>query len=167
MVVGSLYDGSRKPRSDLNTQDNMTKSFYTKSGNEIIFKDDKDAEQLSILAKGGTCKIALDASNGKEMLSMAVNKDSASIVLDDGGGASKISITTKNSSCNVTLDGQNQSIKIEAGKTIELKATEIKITADAKIEVNSNGTMKQSAGATLDLEGIAMVNVKGGIIKLN
>ncbi|HBC46673.1 MAG TPA: hypothetical protein DCZ43_06475, partial [candidate division Zixibacteria bacterium] len=79
----------------------------------------------------------------------------------------KVSITTKSSSCNITLDGQNQSIKIEAGKTIELKATEIKITADAKLEVKSNGTMKNSAAATLDLEGNAMVNVKGGIIKLN
>jgi type VI secretion system secreted protein VgrG len=167
MIVGSLYDGSRKPRNDLNTQDNMTKSFYTKSGNEIIFKDDKDAEQLSILAKGGACKISLDASNGKEMLSMAVNKDAASIVLDDGSGAAKVSITTKSSSCNITLDGQNQSIKIEAQKTIELKAAEIKITADATLEVKSNGTMKNSAAATLDLEGNAMVNVKGGIIKLN
>lgn len=167
MVIGSLYDGSRLPRNDLVTQDNMTKSFYTKSGNEIIFKDDKDAEQVMIKAKGGACQIALDASNGKEMLSLAVKDNAASIVLDDGGGASKVSITTKSSGCELTLDGQNQSIKIAAKKTIELKATEIKINADAKLEVKSSGTMKHSAGATLDLEGSAMVNVKGGIIKLN
>jgi len=166
-VLGSLYDGSRRPRADLHTPENYKKSIYTRSGNEITLNDELDKEQILITTKNGAGTILLDASSGAEKILIGANTDAARIVLDDSGGAQSITIESKNSSCKISLDGKNQSLTLEATKSIVLKANEITLEGTAAINVKSSAQIKQKAGATFDIEGGAMVNVKGGIIKLN
>jgi uncharacterized protein involved in type VI secretion and phage assembly len=164
MVIGSLYDGSRKPRNDLPTQDNMTKSILTKSGNEITLKDDQGKEQILVKTKGDSCSVILDASSGKENISISVKNKAASIVLD---GTGKVVMDTQSGACKISMDGQGQAIKIESQGSIALKANDVTIEGTAALNLKSSAQIKEEAGAGIDINGGAMVNVKGGIIKLN
>ncbi len=164
LVVGSAYDGSRKPRNDLPQKDNNFKSIYTRSGHQITFSDEQGKEKITFAAKGGAASIVFDAASGSEMLSLAAKTDAASVVLD---GNQKLTIATKNSSCQITLDGSGQSIEIKAGKSITLKANEIKLEGAASLNLKSSGQFTQKSGATMDIDGGGMLNIKGGIVKIN
>jgi type VI secretion system secreted protein VgrG len=164
LVIGSIYDGSRKPKSTWPDSKNNFKSICTRSGNEIILSDEKDKEKITITTKDSAAFVLFDASSGAEKMTLGVKKDAASIILE---GTEKVTIATKNSSCQISLDGSGQSISIEATKSIKLKASEITLEADSTLSLKSNAQIKQQANASFDIDGGAMVNVKGGLIKLN
>jgi type VI secretion system secreted protein VgrG len=166
-VIGSLYDGSHLPRKDMYTDNNMVKAICTKSGNEIIFNDTEDKEQLIMKAKGGACSIQMDSSKNSEKISLAVQKDGASLVMDGASGNEQISFASKGSACNISMSGAKRSIKIETTGSIEMKASEITLDAKTALNLKSQAQLKQKAGAMVDIDGGAMVKVKGGIIKLN
>ncbi len=163
VAIGSVHDGSLKPRGDLPSQDNNNKSILTRAGNEILFKDDKDKEQIIIKAKNGQCQMTYDAANGSENIKIDV-KDSATISLD---GKGKVAIQTSNSSCKISMDSAAPGITIESTQgTIDLKAMNINIEGSAGIKIKSNGPISEEAAANYTIQG-AMVEVKGGLIKLN
>lgn len=163
MAIGSVHDGSLKPRGDLPGQDNYNKSILTKAGNEILLKDEKDKEQITIKAKGGLCQMIYDAANGNENIKIDV-KDSATISLD---GKGKVAIQTSNSSCKISMDSSTPGITLESAQgTIDLKAMNINIEGSAGIKLKSNGPISEEAAANYTIQG-AMVEVKGGMIKLN
>lgn len=166
-VIGSLYDGSRLPRKDMYTDNNTVKAICTKSGNEIIFNDTEDKEQLIMKAKGGACSIQMDSSKNSEKISLAVQKDGASLVMDGASGNEQISFASKGSACNISMSGAKRSIKIETSGSIVMKAGEITLDAKTALNLKSQAQLKQKAGAMVDIDGGAMVKVKGGIIKLN
>jgi type VI secretion system secreted protein VgrG len=163
MAIGSVNDGSQKPRSDLPGPDNNNKSILTKAGNEIIFKDDNSKEQIIIKAKGGQCQMTYDAASGKENIKIDV-KDAATISLD---GQGKIDIQTSSSSCKISMDANVPGITLESAQgSIDLKAMNINIEGSAGIKLKSNGPISEEAAANYTIQG-AMVEVKGGLIKLN
>jgi len=163
VVIGSVHDGSRMPRADLPSQKNDIKSILTKAGNEILFKDEQGKEQIIIKAKGGLCQMIYDASNGKENIKIDV-KDAATIALD---GQGKLDIQTSNASCKISMDSSAPGIKIESPQgSIDLKAMNINIEGTAGLKLKSNGPISEEAAANYTIQG-AMVEVKGGLIKLN
>jgi|GEM_PF-2135887 hypothetical protein len=163
IAIGSVHDGSLKPRGDLPDKNNNNKSILTRAGNEIIFKDDIDKEQIIIKAKGGQCQMTFDAANNKESIKIDV-KDSATISLD---GTGKIAVQTSNSSCKISMDSSAPGIVLESAQgTIDLKAMNINIEGSAGIKIKSNGPISEEAAANYTIQG-AMVEVKGGMIKLN
>jgi type VI secretion system secreted protein VgrG len=164
IVIGSFYDGSRKPRNDLPGKDNNLKSFYTRSGNELTFSDEKDKEKITLTTKNAAAIVILDAASGSEKLSLAAKKDEASIVLD---GTQKVTIETKSSGCKISLDGSGKAITIEAGQTINLKANEINIEANANLNLKANAQFKQKSGAMIEIDGGGMTTIKGGLVKIN
>jgi type VI secretion system secreted protein VgrG len=166
-VIGSVYDGSHQPRKDLYTDNNTVKAISTKSGNEILFNDTEDKEQLIMKAKGGACSIQMDSSKNSEKISLAVQKDGASIVMDGAGGSEQISIASKGSACNISMSGSKRSIKIETGGSMILKANEITIEAKTALNLKSQAQMQQKAGAKMDIDGGAMLTIKGGLVKIN
>jgi len=166
-VIGSMYDGSRLPQKEMYTDSNTTKAISTKAGNEIIFNDTADKEQVIIKSKDDTCSILMDASKNSENVSIAVKKDGASFVLDGSKGKEKISLASKGSGCQISLDGVKKSISIKSDNSIVLEASEITLKAKSAINLQSQAQIKQKANAMLDLDGGAMLNVKGGIVKIN
>ncbi|UCC80463.1 MAG: hypothetical protein JSW64_03615 [Candidatus Zixiibacteriota bacterium] len=166
-VIGSLYDGSHQPRKDMYTDNNTVKAISTKSGNEILFNDTEDKEQLIMKAKGGACSIQMDSSKNSEKISLAVQKEGASIVMDGASGSEQISIASKGSACNISMSGSKNSIKIETRGSITLKASEITLDAKTAINLKSQAQIKQKAGATMDVDGGAMLTIKGGLVKIN
>lgn len=162
MAIGSVYDGSRLPRNDLSTKDNNFKSIYTRSGNEITFSDENGKEKITMATKDGAASIVFDAASGSEKLSLTAKKDAASVVLD---GSKKVTISAGGSSCQVSLDGSG-ALKLEAQKSITLKAQEIKLEGNASVDIKSSAKLTHKAGM-MDIDGGGILNIKGGIIKIN
>ncbi len=166
-VIGSLYDGSHQPRKDMYTDNNTVKAISTKSGNEILFNDTEDKEQLIMKAKGGACSIQMDSSKNGEQISLAVQKDGASIVMDGASGKEQISFASKGSACSISMSGSKRSVKIETDGSIILKANEITLDAKMALNLKAQTQIKQKAGATMEIDGGAMLTVKGGLVKIN
>ncbi|UCE67674.1 MAG: hypothetical protein JSU85_06620 [Candidatus Zixiibacteriota bacterium] len=166
-VIGSLYDGSHQPRKDMYTDDNTVKAISTKSGNEILFNDTEDKEQLIMKAKGGACSIQMDSSKNSEKISLAVQKDGASIVMDGASGSEQISFASKGSACSISMSGSKRSVKIETDGSIILKANEITLDAKTGLNLKSQAQLKQKAGATMEIDGGATLTIKGGLVKIN
>jgi uncharacterized protein (DUF2345 family) len=102
----------------------------SRSGHKIVFNDDHEQkkEKLEIQTKAGH-----------------------RITLDDAAGAEKIEIKDKTGSNSIVIDSVKNSITIECGMTLKIKAQAIEIEAGA--------TMKLKAGATLTIEGaMVMIN---------
>jgi uncharacterized protein involved in type VI secretion and phage assembly len=166
-VIGSLYDGSHQPRKDMFTDNNTVKAISTKSGNEILFNDTKDKEQLIMKAKGGACSIQMDSSKKSEQISLAVQKDGASIVMDGASGKEQISFASKGSACNIVMSGSKKSVKIKSSGSIILEANEITLDAKTALNLKSKAQLQQKSGAKMDIDGGAMLIIKGGLVKIN
>jgi uncharacterized protein involved in type VI secretion and phage assembly len=83
------------------------------------------------------------------------------ILLDDTAGKEKIVLIDKDSKRQVIIDSANQKIQVlcDAGD-IEIKAPSGKISIEAR-EISVKAT------TTLNLEGTATTNVKGGMVNIN
>ena len=167
VIIGSVYDGKHLPEAEMYSDENMIKSFYTKSGNQIKVSDSEGGEQIAISSKNGTCSLVLDSTDGQEKFSIAVKDNAASLVMDGSSGNEKISLSCGDSSCEISLDAAQKSVKIESENSIVLKANEITLEAQSVLNIKSQAQMIQKAGTNIDMDGGAMVKVKGGVIQLN
>lgn len=137
-VVGSMYHGKAKPDQAWATPKNETRAFRTKSGNEIIIID----------------------KSGKESIQVR-NKDGKNEVVMTLGGEPTLTVKTEG---KLTLEA----------KTIEMKCQQLDIEAKAGAKLNASGAIEiksdsqlKAGAAQVTLEGSAMTEVKGGIVKIN
>jgi uncharacterized protein involved in type VI secretion and phage assembly len=137
-VVGSMYHGKAKPDQAWATPKNETRAFRTKSGNEIIIID----------------------KSGKESIQVR-NKDGRNEVVMTLGGEPTLTVKTEG---KLTLEA----------KTIEMKCQQLDIEAKAGAKLNASGAIEiksdsqlKAGAAQVTLEGSAMTEVKGGIVKIN
>ncbi|MBK6341866.1 MAG: type VI secretion system tip protein VgrG [Flavobacteriales bacterium] len=137
-VVGSVYHGKAKPDPAWATPKNETRAFRTKSGNEIIVIDKAGKESIQVRNK-----------DGKNELVMTL------------GGEPTLTVKT---------DGK---LTLEA-KTIVMKCQELDIDAKAGAKLKSSGTVEiksdsqlKAGAAQVSIDGTAMTEVKGGIVKIN
>ena len=137
-VVGSMYNGKAKPDQAWATPKNETRAFRTKSGNEIIIID----------------------KSGKESIQVR-NKDGKNEVVMTLGGEPTLTVKTEG---KLTLEA----------KTIEMKCQQLDIEAKAGAKLNASGAIEiksdsqlKAGAAQVTLEGSAMTEVKGGIVKIN
>jgi uncharacterized protein involved in type VI secretion and phage assembly len=123
-VIGTLWNGQDSPPADNNDGKNNIRKFTSRSGHELIFKDDSDQqkEQVQLHTKAGH-----------------------SITLDDTSGAEQIEIKDKTGSNTILIDSVQNSIQIQSSMQLVLKANQISIEADT--------TMSIKAGATLTIQG--------------
>lgn len=160
VILGNLYNGVDQPiRPGSEMVDggtNKLKVFKTKGGNEIVLDDTSGAEVITISQKDGTNTIVL-------------TMDGPSIsIISDGGD-----INLKGKAINIESESGDIVLKSGGKLTAQSQSdTEIKATGALKgqgmsLEMKGQTTGKIEASATLDLNGNAMVNVKGGMINLN
>ena len=55
---------------------------------------------------------------------------------------------------------------MEAQQGTKIKSAQFKVDANASLEMSTQGSLKME-GTSVDVEGQAMINMKGGLIKLN
>ncbi|MBN1177975.1 MAG: VgrG-related protein [Anaerolineae bacterium] len=168
-VVGTLWNAKDKPPAG--TKDS------------VLAGDKKKVDQRVIRSRSGHL-IVLDDTEGEEQ-----------IVVQDKTTKNSIVISSKENTLTVTLEGDlvittkgaasitaDKAITIETKDAITLKSTKdvsidcqnfnVKAKSNAKVEATANVELKGTAGAKLEgaqvgIQGQAMVEIKGGLIKLN
>ena len=105
----------------------MPGQIRSRSGHKITFDDTAGAEKIEILTNAGH-----------------------QIVLDDSSGQEKVEIIDKTGSNFIKIDSVQNSISVESGVKLSIKAP--------MIEIESSGTMKIQASATLTIKG-ALVQI--------
>lgn len=114
-----------------------------------------------------------EAGDADNNVKIFATKGGNQIYLGDADGSQEIKITQGKNSIILSMSGPKITIESDKGD-IEIKAGNIKIEADQKIELKSGTDLKTEAGANLELKGsiqgkleAQMVEVKGSLIKLN
>jgi uncharacterized protein involved in type VI secretion and phage assembly len=126
-VLGCLWNGKEKPPEKNEDGKNNIRTIQSRSGHKIVFNDDNEQkkEKLEIQTKAGH-----------------------RITLDDTAGAEKIEIKDKTGSNSIAIDSAKSSITIECGMTLKIKAQTIEIEAGAAMELKAGATLKIN-GATV------------------
>lgn len=126
-VVGALWNGVDAPPETNSDGENNIRKIRSRSGHQITFDDTANQEKVEILTNAGH-----------------------QIVLDDSSGGEKLEIIDKTGSNFIKIDSLQNSIAIESGMKLSIKAP--------MIEIESSGTMKIQASATLTIKG-ALVQI--------
>jgi uncharacterized protein involved in type VI secretion and phage assembly len=129
-VIGSLWNGKQKPPETNTDGKNNIRKITSRSGHEIIFNDDETGKQE---------KIEIHTNAGHK------------IVMDDSAGGEKIEIVDKTGSNKMVIDSMQNSIDIESGMQLKIKANMVEI----------EGT------ASLTLKSSAIVTIQGLPVKIN
>lgn len=128
-VIGSLWNNTAQPPEANQDGRNNIRKIKSRSGHEIIFNDNDSSLQENI-----------------EIHTKAGHK----ILLDDSSGQEKIEIIDKTGSNKMTIDSVQNSINIECGMQLKIKANIIEISSDSMMTIK--------AGATLTIQG-ALVKI--------
>lgn len=160
-VMGSFYP--KKSGTNYTYSQNNRKIIQTKSGNQLLFLEDTNDEQIQItnvnhtettltlaFAQNGT--ITLKTSGKIDLEGDTIQlKAQRDIVLDAGN--------------EITLKSQNK-VSLSGGATVEMGAPNVKVNADAIVEVQASASLKLK-GSLVSLNGDALIEAQAALIKLN
>jgi len=157
-ILGALWNGKDKPpatsKDAVNDKGVNKRIMKTRSGHTITLDDTEKAEQISIVSKSGHT-ITLDDADGKEKISTIDKTKKNSIVIDSAKNTLTLQFQgdiIMNAEGKLQLNSKGDIVIDSKGKI------DIKSTADTAID--AKGNVKAKATANMDLEG-AMMNVKG------
>jgi uncharacterized protein involved in type VI secretion and phage assembly len=159
-VVGSLYNGKRKPPQSNGNGNNDVREIKSRSGHVLDFDDTKNSEKITIETSGGH-----------------------TITLDDSTGSEKVTIEDKSGSNSVTMDSTKGEVSVSAGDTLSLSAKTIELSADKEVKIDAKSKVQMSGKGQVDVSSKGQLNVesngimgikasgpltvKGAIIQLN
>jgi phage protein D len=163
-VIGSVWNGKDAPpekneEAIKGTNVNL-RTFKTRTGHELKFieEDAGSHKRGCVLTTAEQHKIQI---NDSEKLITLETKGGHKITLNDQDGT-----ITIDSTGDINLKAK-KSISLEAGQDIKLNAKKnVDVNASGNSSMSSNGSMGMKA-RSVDLSGDAMVNVKGGVVKIN
>jgi type VI secretion system secreted protein VgrG len=158
-VLGSLFNGKRKPSGTWGSSENDFKAIRTRSGNTIELIDKKGKEEIIIYQEND--KLAA------HHISLAAGSDPTLNIFSKGKliiEASSIEIKTSSGSIEIkskdkVLVQSVSDAKLE-GKNVDLKA-KLNLSSEAGVSHKSTG------GTNIKVEGGAMAEITGGIVKIN
>jgi uncharacterized protein involved in type VI secretion and phage assembly len=106
--------------------------------------------------------------DGKNNLRSIRSRSGHVVRLDDTEGKEKIEIVDKSGKNSVILDTGKNTITITSSQDITLSAAQGTIKLEAqKIEIKSSTDLKLQAGAGMDVEASAVMNIKGATVNIN
>jgi len=119
-VIGVLWNGQQKPPETNSDGKNNIRKIRSRSGHEIVFNDDDSVkkEKIEIHTKAGH-----------------------RIVLDDSAGGEKIEVVDKTGSNRIVIDSVKNSIGIECGMQLKIKAQTVEIEGTASLTLKSNAIL--------------------------
>lgn len=133
IVIGSLWNGNRKPPEDNSDGENDIRMIKTRSGHVVEFNDEDDGA------------VRIETAGGHEVV---MDDDKESIKLTDMGGNT------------IEMDGKGDEISIDAGDTISLSAQTIEIAADMDVEIEGGTGVEIEAGAQMEIESGGMLDIE-------
>jgi phage protein D len=175
-VLGGVWNGTDQPplpSSEAVSGGTVNlRTWKSRSGHRITFNDTDGEEKLEIMSKNEH-RITLDETGGEEKLEI-MSKNEHRITLDESEGNGKIEIQTKGGHL-ISLDDTQDMVTINSKGNILVEAAgNLDLKSQGNIDLNAGQNMNIKAGAAMNLQtanmnvrGNAMVEIKGGIIKLN
>lgn len=137
-VVGALWSKvDRPPDDDGKAKENNWRFIKSRSGHKIVLNDDNQSKQEKI-----------------EILSSAGHR----IALDDSSGKEKIEIVDRKGTNKITIDSVKDSITIESGMQLKIKANTVEIEGTSSVAIK---------GGAVSLEATAALQVQGKPVKIN
>ena len=192
-VLGVLYNGKDKPpKGSAELVDSGTKKvnqrvIVSRSGHKIILDDTSGKEKITVEDKTGKNKIEIDStknefkiisegkldlqskgdltltSDGKLTLKA---KQDFSASTDSGMDLKAQKAISINASQKVDITG-NQSVSVSGNQKVELKSGPAGLTMQASGVELKGVKVDVKANSMLSLGGTAMVQIQGGIVKIN
>jgi type VI secretion system secreted protein VgrG len=154
VVIGTMFHGEGK--SGHGGAGNYIKGFTTASGNKVEMNDEKKTVTISdpsgnTVTMNGDGTMTISAPNKIDILSKEINIDASEKITMNG--TDTVTIGSK----EVAITGTT-SVKTSSDTLIEDTAAKIGLKGDLQVEIES---------VTVNVNGTAMTNVKGGMVNLN
>jgi type VI secretion system secreted protein VgrG len=154
VVIGTMFHGEGK--SGHGGAGNYIKGFTTASGNKVEMNDEKKTVTISdpsgnTVTMNGDGTMTISAPNKIDIKSKEINIEATEKVTMSG--TNTVTIDSK----EIAVTGTT-SVKTSSDTLIEDTAPKIGLKGDAQVEI---------AAVTVNVNGTAMTNVKGGMVNLN
>jgi uncharacterized protein involved in type VI secretion and phage assembly len=172
-VIGSVYNAQKSADNKLGGGivggggEIVRRGFSSRKNHRLAFEDENDsADGITLVTGDDNFTIVLDKKNTK-------------ITIDSKNGKVEIhgsqDISIKNDQGDIVLDAGAGNIKMKAAQDIQLEATanvKLKATAQFSAEGTAGASLKSTAqtqvqGTQAAINGDAMVQIQGGIVKIN
>lgn len=192
-VLGVLYNGKDKPPKgigeliDSGTKKVNERVIVSRSGHKIVLDDTQGKEKITIQDKTGKNKIEIDStknefkiiSEGKldlqskgdltlttdGKLTLKAKQDLAAST-DSGMSLKANKAIDVNATQSVSIKG-NQSVSVSGNQKVDLKSGPAGLTLQASGAELKGVKVDVKANTMLSLGGTAMVQIQGGIVKIN
>jgi uncharacterized protein involved in type VI secretion and phage assembly len=155
-IVGVLWNKEDTPPQTMDTDGkNDIRAIHTRCGHKVIFNDSDDQPSIRIEDKTGENYILIDSKENKMTIKVA-----GDLNIEAQG-----EITMK-AGKNITITAQgNLEAKAQGSGTIQ-SSSELKIKSDTNttLEGEINAEVK---GKMVSVDGAAVTEIKGGIVKIN
>ncbi len=192
-VLGVLYNGKDKPPKgvgelvDGGTKKVNERVIVSRSGHKIILDDSSGKEKITIQDKTEKNKIEIDSSKNEFKIisegkldlqskgDMTITTDGKLTVkskqdfsaeTDAGMSLKAQKAVTVNATQKVDITG-NQSVSVSGNQKVELKSGTSGLTLQAAGAELKGVKVDVKANTMLSLNGSAMVQIQGGIVKIN
>ena len=163
-VLGMLWNADDPPPQQMDGEGkNDVRAIQSRSGHQIILNDSDDSAAIQIIDKTGENSITIDSANNA--MAIKVNGD---LSIEAAGNISiktdgKLEVKAAQD-ISVSTDAN---LKAKATGNCDIEATgPAKLKSSAKLEVDGTGKAELKA-ATVSVNGSAMTEVKGALVKIN
>jgi uncharacterized protein involved in type VI secretion and phage assembly len=166
-IVGALWSNKKKPPKAPSGQAVMggkvnQRIVRSRSGHVILLDDTQGQEKILIQDKTGKNSIEIDSS--KRTMTI---KSEGDLTIDVGG---KLILKSK---MDISVDGQTKiDIQAKTGAVMKVSSNELNLAPagavlkGAKLDLQGQ-TQTSIQGAQTSLKGSAMVEIQGGLVKIN
>ena len=163
-VLGVLWNADDTPPVAMDAGGkNDVRAIYSRSGHKIVLDDSDDKPSIQIVDKTGNNSIVIDSANN----AMQIKIDGDLSIEVKGNISIKTDGKFETSAKQAISTKTDADLKLEAAGGAKMEASsnvEIKGSAGLKLESTGQTEVK---GTTVSVNGSAMTEVKGGLVKIN
>ncbi|MCX6225284.1 MAG: phage baseplate assembly protein V [Bacteroidia bacterium] len=165
-ILGSLFNGKRKPAGSWGSSGNDVKAIRTRSGNTIELIDKKGNEEIIIYQendKSAALHISMASGSDPKLNIFSKGKliiEASSIEIKTSSGSIEINSKGKvllKGATDVKVEAMN--VNVKADMDLALKGLNVKAEADINLE--------NKAGVVAKIDGGGMTVIKGGVVMIN
>ncbi len=172
-VIGSIWNGKDVPPARaadiVGPQGSVDRRIIkSRTGHTITLDDSQNNAGIIIRSRSGHT-ITLDDSQGQPSIAIIDQTGHNTIKLESSTNTLKIAVDgdmVLEARQNVTLKGANVNVEATAGK-LDAKAQQELALKGTTTNVEATATLTVKAGARGTIDGGPMLEVKGGLLKLN
>lgn len=163
-ILGTLWNADDPPPEQMDADGkNDVRSIRSRSGHVISLNDSDDSPSIRIIDNTGDNSITIDSANN----AMAIKVKGDFTVEVEGNISIKTQGKLEIEAAQDASVKSDANLKAEAGANCEIEASgPAKLKSSAKLEIDGTGQAELKA-ASVSINGSAMTEVKGGLVKIN